>query len=418
MPRLSNSLPKYCKHRASGQAVVTLNGRDIYLGPHNTRASKLEYDRLIGEWLANGRQLAGIESQDITVAEQLVLFLKFAKTYYRKNGKLTGEVANLKSAVRPLRELYSAQRVADFGPLALAAVRERMTSLGWKRSGINQATRRIRGIFRWGVSKELITPSVIQSLDTVTGLRKGRCEAAEPDPVEPVADETVQATVLQLPSVVADMVRLQRLTGMRPGEVCAMRPVDISRAEEVWLYRPLSHKTEHYGRSRLIPIGPRPQQILLRYLARDPKMYYFRPCDSEQKRRAENYSRRVTPVSCGNRRGKNRKKNPKRAPGNAYEVYAYRRAIHRACDKAFPHPVLGYAMRTAFIEEQRQELREWQRQQRWSPNQLRHPAATEIRRKHGLEGAQVVLGHSQANFTHVYAERDIAKGLEIARLMG
>jgi hypothetical protein len=39
-----NRLLKYRKHRASGQAVVTLNGRDFYLGPHNTKASKLEYD--------------------------------------------------------------------------------------------------------------------------------------------------------------------------------------------------------------------------------------------------------------------------------------------------------------------------------------------------------------------------------------
>ena len=45
MRRQSKSVPKYCKHRASGQAVVTLNGHDHYLGPHGTRASKVNYDR-------------------------------------------------------------------------------------------------------------------------------------------------------------------------------------------------------------------------------------------------------------------------------------------------------------------------------------------------------------------------------------
>ena len=55
MPRLVHALPKYRKHRSSGQAVVTLNGCDFYLGPHGTKASKLEYDRLIGEWFQNGR---------------------------------------------------------------------------------------------------------------------------------------------------------------------------------------------------------------------------------------------------------------------------------------------------------------------------------------------------------------------------
>ena len=57
MPRLTNSVPKYRKHRASRQAVVTLDGRDFYLGPHGTKASKREYDRVVGEWQANGRTL-------------------------------------------------------------------------------------------------------------------------------------------------------------------------------------------------------------------------------------------------------------------------------------------------------------------------------------------------------------------------
>jgi hypothetical protein len=57
MLKLIRSIPTYRKHRGTAQAVVSLNGRDFYLGPHNTRASKLEYDRLIGEWLHQGRQI-------------------------------------------------------------------------------------------------------------------------------------------------------------------------------------------------------------------------------------------------------------------------------------------------------------------------------------------------------------------------
>jgi hypothetical protein len=58
MPRLTNSNPSYRKHKASGQALVTIGGQDMYLGPHGTKTSKSEYDRLIGEWLANGRRLS------------------------------------------------------------------------------------------------------------------------------------------------------------------------------------------------------------------------------------------------------------------------------------------------------------------------------------------------------------------------
>ena len=55
MPRLTRSVPKYQRHKASGQAVVTIEGRDHYLGPW---PSMLEYDRLIGQWLAREKPRA------------------------------------------------------------------------------------------------------------------------------------------------------------------------------------------------------------------------------------------------------------------------------------------------------------------------------------------------------------------------
>jgi integrase len=205
---------------------------------------------------------------------------------------------------------------------------------------------------------------------------------------------------------------------MRPGEVCAIRPCDIDRSGEIWTYRPESHKTEHHDRDRVVFIGPKAQALLLRYLARDSAMYCFRPIDSEAKRRAEVHTNRKTPLSCGNRPGSNRRSKPKRTVGECYTTASYRRAIHRACDKAFSHPKLGYKLRSSFTDAEKSELREWQTSHRWSPNQLRHTAATEIRKRHGLEAAQVILGHSTADVTQVYAERDIAKGIEVARRLG
>jgi site-specific recombinase XerC len=49
---------------------------------------------------------------------------------------------------------------------------------------------------------------------------------------------------------------------------------------------------------------------------------------------------------------------------------------------------------------------------------LRHSAATEIRKQFGLEAAQTVLGHSQANVTQVYAERDWQLAAEVMRKIG
>jgi len=70
MPRLTAATPKYRHHRASGQAVVTIAATDHYLGPWKSKASKVEYDRLIGEWLVAGRPVARTrEPHQITVTE-------------------------------------------------------------------------------------------------------------------------------------------------------------------------------------------------------------------------------------------------------------------------------------------------------------------------------------------------------------
>jgi integrase len=51
-------------------------------------------------------------------------------------------------------------------------------------------------------------------------------------------------------------------------------------------------------------------------------------------------------------------------------------------------------------------------------NRIRHTYATKVRREHGLEAAQVLLGHSQADVTQIYAERDLAKAIEVAKKIG
>ena len=64
-------------------------------------------------------------------------------------------------------------------------------------------------------------------------------------------------------------------------------------------------------------------------------------------------------------------------------------------DKAFSNPKLGYKLRSSFTDVEKSKLREWQSQHHWAPNQLRHMAATDIRKCHGLEAAGVILCHNQ-----------------------
>jgi site-specific recombinase XerC len=55
---------------------------------------------------------------------------------------------------------------------------------------------------------------------------------------------------------------------------------------------------------------------------------------------------------------------------------------------------------------------------RWHPNQLRHAYATQVRKDFGLEAAQVALGHSRADVTQVYAERDVGLAAAVAAKIG
>ena len=187
MPRLSpDKLPKYRKHRVSGQAVVTLDGKDFYLGPHGTKASRTEYDRLVGEWQAHGRRLPASNGTpaDLTINELMLAYVGFVEDYYRRSdGNHTTEVANIHYAMRPLKTLYGHTCVVDFGPLALQAVMARMIELDWTRRHINKSVQRIKRMFKWGAARELIPASVYHGLQAVEGLRRGR---RRPPPAPPL----------------------------------------------------------------------------------------------------------------------------------------------------------------------------------------------------------------------------------------
>lgn len=406
MPKLSHAIPKRRHHRASGQAIVVIAGQTHYLGPWRSKASKVEYDRLIGEWLAAGRPQQLAPECDATVVELANHYWQFAKGYYVKDGRPTG-IAGIKVALHWLNKYYGHTPAVKFGPLALKALQMRMVEAGQSRRYVNDNIDRIRRCFKWGVAQELVPASVYQSLTAVAGLRKGRSEAREPEPIGPVSNEVVEATLPHLQPIVADMVRLQRLTGARPAEICILRPCDLDRSGDVWAYRPARHKTEHHGQDRVVFIGPKAQAILMPYLLRAGDGYCFSPKESEAKHNAQRCEERVSPMTPSQAKRK-RLRRPARRPGAHYTVESYRRAIHRAADKA---DAKAHVAKAELSTEQRIIPR-------WSPNRLRHSAATEIRARYGLEAAATVLGHAKADVTQIYAERDLAKAAAIMRDVG
>src|SRR5262245_22025624 len=132
--------PTYRLHRPTGQAVVTLNGRDHYLGRHGTPESRAEYDRLLAEWLANGRHAPAPPEPDgsgLTVVELIVAYVRHSQEFYAApGGGASEELGNIKDALRPVRRLYGQTPAAAFGPLSLKAVRRSMIDAGLCRNTI------------------------------------------------------------------------------------------------------------------------------------------------------------------------------------------------------------------------------------------------------------------------------------------
>jgi integrase len=276
MPNVSARVPGLCKHRATGQAVVRLNGKDFYLGRYGSAAAKAEYDRLINEWLGHGRQFAR-DDDGLSVAELIVAYVRFADTYYVKDGVPTSETEVIRQAMKWLRKLHSKTPVAQFGPRAFKAVRQAMIDAGISRATVNGYMNRIRRCFRWGVEQELVPPSVLHGLQAVAGLKRGRSEARETEPVRPVPQAFIDAVLPHVSPQVAAMIELQLLTGCRPGEACIIRSCDIDTTGRVWIYRPHDHKTEHHGHKREIFIGPKAQEVIRPWLRPDLSAYLFQP---------------------------------------------------------------------------------------------------------------------------------------------
>lgn len=97
----------------------------------------------------------------------------------------------------------------------------------------------------------MIPPTMQHTLASVPGLKRGRSGAKESSRVLPIEDAIVEKPLSHLPAVVADMVRLQQLTGMQPAEIRIIRPLDLDRDHDVWIYRPSIHKTQHAEKDRL-----------------------------------------------------------------------------------------------------------------------------------------------------------------------
>jgi integrase len=399
MPRQPR-IPSLNLHKFSGRAVVRLSGRDYYCGRFGSPEAQAEYERILALWLANDRKPLEAEGAPtpapITVDEVLARFWEHAERHYRRaDGTLTNEIVEYRDTFRVVRPLFSRIPAAEFGPLALKAVREQMHKKGWCRNVINNRIGRVKRVFKWAASEQLIPGSVHLDLMTVTGWQANRTEARESEPIRLVPRADVEATLPHLNRQIRGLVQFQLLTGCRPGEACALRRCELDTSRDVWVFRPRQHKTAHRGDERTIVVGPRCQELLANYPTEQDTDFVFSPRRAVAELHEARAANRRTPrypshLAYNAKRAAERSG---KAHAEGYTTTAYQRAVRRAAEKA--------------------------QVTHWHPNQLRHLFATEVRLSHhGLEAAQVLLGHARCDVTQVYAERNLKAAAEAIRQLG
>jgi hypothetical protein len=151
-------IPSYRLHKARNVGVVTLDGKDHYLGPYDSPESWEKYHRLIADYLANGSKpvLPPPTDEVLTIQRLCLAYSDHAERYYVKDGKPTAEVDCITYALQRLIKLYGTTPAAEFGPKALKLVRDEYIHDGQVRGTINNNVARIKRMFQWAESEELV----------------------------------------------------------------------------------------------------------------------------------------------------------------------------------------------------------------------------------------------------------------------
>lgn len=355
MPKLVNKVPAYGLHKASGQARVKHNGRSIYLGKYGSPESHEAYARFLAE-------LRNPEEQPV-VAELV-----------------PGEVLTVGQCTLRYFEYARTYYTKDGKPTSeLSVIRALIKPLN-KRFYDLPAT-------EFGPKKlKLLQTDMISLGWTRRSINKG-AEIMKRCFTWCASEELIPASVA---------MGLKTVRGLQKNRTAAREKAPIAPVDDVHVeailgkVSPLVADVVRFMRL----VGCRPGEALAiraQEIDRtDASCWVYRP--GSHKTIHHGHTRTIL---IGQKAQQILL--PRLLPSGDGPVFpmtrtALRRSIHRACMRAgIPN---------------------------WHPNQLRHTYATAVRREYGLEAAQVLLGHSRADVTQTYAERDMAKAVDVARKIG
>lgn len=294
MPKRRFRVPNLCHHKPSGRDVVYIGRTAVYLGPHDSAEAREAYGDLVAK-LNKGIPLDQIRDSTLPpplkVSDLLLKYLNEELPRFHPD-----EQHCQRGAMRILTDLFGDTPIVgptpeqSFGPLKLRIVRDAMVAgdpgavdkngkprprKPWSRDYINHQIKRLRSIFRWGISWEIVPQSVADALATVAPLKVGETTAVDYAVRESVPDSDIKAVRALLKPRDQDILDLMLLTGARPGELLGLKVGDVDRAGETWRCELKKHKTAHKGKKRVLLFNRHAQSILLRHMKADPSARFF-----------------------------------------------------------------------------------------------------------------------------------------------
>jgi integrase len=411
-------LPKY-RRNTNGQAFVEhksipSKSHRLYLGVYESAESRKKYAEFL-QRLEEGGPLApeAFAGYDKTISELIVAFLPWAEQFYQRRGQPTTFVGGLRRALDQLNCRYGSMLGRKFGPGTLESLQFSLAEAGYLRVTVNNYINRIRIFFRWACRYRHLPPALYHELASVKSLRAGRAGAKESPRVRPAKWSNVEKLLPFVAPQVAAMLQVQYLCGMRPEEVCVMRPMDLDCSGAIWWYRPdiewVKTSWQHLNveDAELIKaIPPAAQESLKPFLDRPANAYLFSPKEAEEWRyenrppyQGRERKTKVYPCELRRREEEKRKRRERAAfrenKRDHYDTASYRHAILYGIKRAKQAGVVVEC---------------------FSPNQIRHGIATDLLNfTESRETAQYHLGHKQLNTTGIYAEKQLQLQEKIAQ---
>jgi integrase len=322
--------------------------------------SRTEAAAAFKAWLANEYPtLAASQAAKYPVDVLCEEYFEVVKKRYVRGGKYTASLNRYKVALESFGAAYghlesdevSPANVAEWLEGFIKTKRKRAPGKGAKTcETVNLALTCIKRMFRWGMKMGKVSAAAAGGVRVVENVGGDHPDVRHTEPKTGVAWEVVERTLAKCDPALADMIRVQWHTGMRPGEVVSMKAMELTVKGDVTLYQPPWHKTAWRGKKsvRVIALGPKSMEVVAKYVSTKPAEPMFRCPD-----------------------------------GRAYTSKSYRAAIHRAC-------------RDAEVSV-------------WNPNQIRHSYTTRVREQFGELGVAAMLGHANLNQQRVYGEMSVKR---------